>query len=208
MAIIDLNPYEKKIYEDWLENKNKPSISPATAAKLFGLFVHGVSCQEICNLNAPAFCIEQVIEARVRDQWDEKRRAYTDDLYSGVVNNVRQTQVESIEFVSDLLAASHKLHGQKLKRFIQTGDETQLTGMTVDSFRTYKAVCETLLKLTGQDRASIEKRLPGADRPGVHIENAQILNLGQDSQVITPKLAGQVLAYLESKMPEEPDLEE
>ena len=202
MATTDLSPAEKKIYQDWQENKSKPSISPATAAKLFGLFVHGISCQEIVNINTPAFCIEQVLEARVRDGWDEKRRSYTDDLYAGVLNNVRQVQVESIQFVSDMLAAAHKHHGNKLRRYLQNGDEKELDGMSVDSFRTYKSVAETLLKLTGQDKdkTPIDKRLP--DQPsstGVHIQNANILNLQQDSQLVPPKVASQILAYLESK---------
>jgi len=167
--------------------------------------VHGISCAEIVVLNAPAYVVEQVLEARVRDQWDEKRRTYTDDLYAGILNNVRQTQVESIQFVSTLLAAAHKHHGQKLRRYLQTGDEKDLDGMSIDSFRSYKTVAETLLKLTGQDRGAIEKRLDKQPTAGVHIDNANILNIGQDAKSITPQIAGQVLAYLESKRPPEPE---
>lgn len=207
MALDDLSPAEKKIYQDWQENKNKPSISPTTAVKLFGLFIHGIGCQEIVNLNAPAFCIEQILEARVRDQWDEKRKTYTDEIYAGIVSNARQTQVESVQFVSTLLAAAHKFHGQKLQRYLQTGDEKELTGMSVDSFRTYKSVAETLLKLTGQDRATIEKRI---EKPGVNIQNAQILNLsgGPVPPSVSPQIANQILAYLESKQVPETEDEE
>lgn len=207
MARINLTAAEQKIYDNWLEVKNKPSVSPSRAVKLFELFLHGISCEEIVKINAPEFCLEQVLEARVRDGWDEKRDAYTTQLYAGAVENVRQIQVESVHFVADMLAAAHKQHGDKIRRYLQTGDEKDLAGaMSIGSFQTYKQVAETLLKLTGQDRSSIEKRLdkpvPSVVAP-MNIDKATILQMSSAQGVVTPEMAGRILNLLDSKRPRE-----
>lgn len=161
-----LSEKEQALRAAWKETKNKPSLAPALSAQLFELFVHGLSCQDIVDLNRGVYKLEQVLEVRVRDGWDERRKQYVDQLFGSVIARVAQTQVESVGFITDMLAAAHKRHGDKLQKYLQTGDESDLPrDINIDSWTNYKSAVETLLKITGQEKSG---RLPfqtGRDKP-------------------------------------------
>lgn len=155
-ALGFLSEKEKAILAHWQETKTKPSIATALSAQLFELFVHGLSCQEIVELNRGVYKLEQVLEARVRDLWDSRRQAYLDQLFGTVIGRVSQTQMESVGFITDMLAAAHKKHGKQLQEYLQYGDESKLPkGINIDSWTNYKSAVETLMKLTGQDKARL-----------------------------------------------------
>lgn len=155
MANGDLSAKEQSLYLEWLEKKTKPSLSPSLSTQLFQLFLNGYSCDEICEHHNKIYPIGQILEARVRDEWDRRRKEHLDQLYSKVFDRVKQTQFESVAFTSDLLAAAHKLYGQKIKTFLETGKEDDLgeaQGL-IKSLDAYRKVAEMLLKLTGQDKS-------------------------------------------------------
>jgi hypothetical protein len=60
--------------------------------------------------------------------------------------------MESVMFSADLLASANKMFGDKLKKYIQTGDERELGTLKIDSLKQYRDAVELLLKLTGQDK--------------------------------------------------------
>jgi hypothetical protein len=86
----------------------------------------------------------------VEGLWDEKREAHIGDLLSGVRERVQQSQVEAIAFACDLLSAAHKQYGDRIKRYIQTGNEEELGDLKVKSLKDYKEVVSLVMSLTGQ----------------------------------------------------------
>lgn len=156
----------------------------------------------------------QVLDARVRDNWDEKRRTYRDHLYGTVLQRVMQTQTEAVAFTSDLLAAAHRLYGPKLEKFIQSGDPNDLgvAEKLIQSLDAYRKVAETLLKLTMQDRdkhgASDIKWLAASPTQPIRPDEietqalpaAQVVKqLPGSVEVVDSSLAGQILDFLTNK---------
>jgi len=144
----DLSEKELKAYEYFVASE-EAEISPTTQAQLFELFLNGKSCQEIHKMN-PGFQLGQIVSSRINGQWDELRKEYQDGLLKNVKDRAQQAQLETVVLLSDMLAAASKIHGKRLKKFIQTGDEKDLGGLRIESIRTLKDVLEMLLKATGQ----------------------------------------------------------
>lgn len=148
-----LTESEEKVLAAWLETRNRPPLSAVTAAKFFEVFLHGSDCQEICRLNDNLYSLGMILEARVGFGWDRRRDDYLASLYSGIADRARQAQLESVGFVSDMMSATAKLYGDKVKKYLQTGDEDLVKDLPVKSMSGYKQMIELLLKMTGQDKA-------------------------------------------------------
>ncbi len=187
IEIAGLNAGESKTLTEWRDKRNKATtkdkrlLAPMaldTSMSLFQLYLHGLTCEEILSQEAnKGFTMGQLLEARVRDGWDTRRQAYLDRLFSTIFDRVKQTQMESVSFTTDLLAAAHKLYGDQLRKFLQTGDEKDL-GKAADlikSLDAYRKVADVLLKMTGQDKDKDRRPdmlprsvyVPGGDTPGV-----------------------------------------
>lgn len=152
MALADLDDKDLAVYKDWQEKKNRPSLALSLSLQLFELFLHGLTVREIVEMNKNTYRYEQVIEARVRDDWDGRRRAHLDNLFGSIYTKVTQAQAEAASFLTDMLAVAHKQHGTGLKTYLQTGDDKDLAGIQIQSWQGYKSVVESLMKLTGQDK--------------------------------------------------------
>jgi hypothetical protein len=145
-----LSPEEMKAYKAYLK-KNDPPLAPRVQAELFSLYINGSTTEEIAKLN-PNFSLGMVVRAKVDGLWDQRRDAHLDHLFSTVRDRVSQVQMESVVFTSDLLASANKMFGDKIKKYIQTGDEAELGTLKIDSLKQYRDAVELLLKLTGQDK--------------------------------------------------------
>ena len=145
-----LSPEETKAYKAYLK-KNEPPLSPRVQAELFSLYLNGSTTEEIAALN-PNFNLGMIVRAKVDGLWDQRRDAHLDALFSGVRDRVQQVQMESVLFTSDLLASANKMFGDKIKKYIQTGDESYLGTLKIDSLKQYRDAVDLLLKLTGQDK--------------------------------------------------------
>lgn len=125
-------------------------ISPATRAKLFSLFLQGHDCVEIARLNQ-GITLGQIVRVRVDDLWDDKRREHIEALLGEVKTRLQQTTLESVEFVSNLLAATHKQYGDQLKKYLQSGDPADLGPFSIHGLRQYREAIQLLRELSGQD---------------------------------------------------------
>lgn len=138
---------EKEQYAlDYHRNKREPSLAPVTQAQLFQLYLQGHDCDEIRRLR-PNFSLGQIVEARVEGQWDMRRQEHVQRLMRATQEKVAQTQLESVEYICNLVAAHHRLQGDKLKRFLMSGDPKDLGDAGITSFKQYKEVLATLREL-------------------------------------------------------------
>lgn len=156
-----LNVREQSAYDEHMRHQNAP-LSPSLEAELFQLYLNGVGLEDIARLNK-GLRLGAIARSAVEGDWYQKRRDYADSLLVSVVPRVQQIQAEAIVFAADLLAAAHKLHGQKIRRFLQTGDESELGDFKVSTIDQYRKGAELLLKLTGQDGKGPKKSEPPDD---------------------------------------------
>jgi len=147
--IEGLPPVELEAYSKYVSKGGAP-LSPGVQAQLFSLYLHGDSCEEIAELNKN-FTLGMIVKAKVDGLWEHKRIAHLRELLDSVKDRVTQTQLESALFASDLLAATHKIHGKKLRKAIQTGNEDDAGELAIHSIKQYRDAVDLLLKVTGQD---------------------------------------------------------
>ena len=145
-----LTPREQEQLDEWRAKPNFP-LALSTSLKLYELFLEGYDCEQIVKTIDGKFDIGTVLDARLRHDWDGRRDAHLASLYSNVVEKVKKTQAEGAMFLADLLAAAHKLHGGKIRKYLQSGDEKDLGEFRIGSIEGYKKVAEILLRMTGQD---------------------------------------------------------
>jgi hypothetical protein len=192
IAIIKakLTSNENQAYEKYIESQGKP-LAFSVQLQFYELFLSGSNCEEILRLN-PAFPLGAIVKARIEGGWDTRREQYMAVMLDSVRERVQQTQLEAIYFAADLLSAAHKLHGDKLKKFKQTGNVEELGTLRIDSLKAYKEAVELLLKLTGQDKDSKVKgevlHRHTVEQP-VPVENTSL----------TPEQAAKVLEIIEAK---------
>lgn len=150
LAKTNLSPSELVTYQEYVDS-GKPPLSPQVQKQLYELFLNGKSCSEIVRLN-PNFSLGMVLRARVDGRWDDLRDAHVAELLSGVRERVQHTQTEAVNFACDLMSAVHKLQGDRIKKYLQTGDQEELGKLAETlNLRSYQTVVEMLLKLTGQE---------------------------------------------------------
>lgn len=137
----------------------KHQLSPDTAAKLFELYLNGSNCGEIHRLNK-AFPYESILWARVKFDWDQRKDEYATVLTTQVAQKVIKASLETTSLLTDMLAVAHKKHGDRLKKYLQTGDEEDLgDALNIDTIHGLMKAVEGLQKITGQDRnVKIDKR--------------------------------------------------
>jgi len=127
-------------------------LSPDTAMRFFQLFLNGSDCKEIHRINK-VFPYEAILLARVKFRWDEERDSYIMKLQTTIRDKVMKAQLETTDLMTDILVAAKKKHGDKIKKYLQSGDEEDLKGaFSVDTIHSLMKLSESLLKITGQDK--------------------------------------------------------
>ncbi len=193
---------ERGIYNEWKEMATKKPLSITTSLKMYELFLNGYSCEEIARLNDNKFPSGMILESRLRDGWDDRRSQHLAELYGGVFDKVRQTQTEAIVFVADLMSAAHRKHGDKVKKFLQSGDAADLGALSIDTMTSYKTAADMLMKLTGQDK----EKTPITNKTVVVGQNVSVASSEekpalQESNVVTSNIADRILQFLEAGEP-------
>lgn len=146
-----LTPEEHIEYDRYCRS-GKPDLSLSTSLKLYELWVQGLDCAAIAKLNA-ALTIGAILKARIDHRWDERRDAYLAEIYGNANDRLKQIGAESLNFLGLTLAVAHKQYGEKMARYLQTGNPEDLGTFQVQSLHQYKSVLEALKVLTGGDRA-------------------------------------------------------
>jgi hypothetical protein len=181
-----LTPEDYAALKKYIDGGGLP-LALSTASSFFELFLNGNDPKEIHQLNK-AFAYETILWARVRYNWDHLKDEYAARLHELVREKVIKAQLESACLLSDMLAVANKKHGAKIKKFLQTGKESDLGGaLQIDSIQHMLKVVEGLQKITGQDRThkiskeeTINLNLNGivSDDSGISVDAAaQVLSI-------------------------------
>jgi len=141
-------------------HERDPALSPARQAQLYELYLNGMSCTEISRYAKGGARLGLVVKACVEGDWYNKYQTYTEHLLRTVTGRVRQVQSEAVNFAADCLAVAHKQHGLAMKKYLETGDPSDLGEFSLKNLSQYRTMVELLLKLTGQDRAKPLNSLP------------------------------------------------
>lgn len=147
--------------------------------------------EEIRRLN-PSLQLGEIVAAAIEGDWHRRRDEHLDDLLTQTALRVQQVTLETADFVCDLLSVANREHGDKLRRFLQSGNEAELGDFRITSLPALKMAIETLQKLTGQDRQS-----------KVHIAGEVFHRQDNVSRVPTAAEAGAALKLILGKASQE-----
>lgn len=151
-ALSCLTEREAQAYRYFARAKQS-ELSVALSDELYELFSQGRNTLEICKLKQNMIGHGAIVHARVRDLWDKRLQDRQRDLMERVPQVVQQTQLESAEFLTKLLAGAHKLFSAQLDQYLATGDKAHLVGTPLEglTLRQYQQILATLATATGQD---------------------------------------------------------
>lgn len=147
-----LSEEEYLMYKDALDNGVK-SIAPSLQAQMFELFLDGYDCKEISKQN-PHFSEKDILYCRIKYKWDNERDLYAFKLRDLVKKRLEQTKLESIEYITNMLAVHHKVSKDQMLRYLQSGKEEDIPTQWIKNPNSYKNVIEILQKLTGEDKVT------------------------------------------------------
>jgi hypothetical protein len=125
-----------------------------------------------------------IVKARIDFDWDGKKEEYINNLFSTIKEKTTQTQLEAIEFSATSMAVFHKLWNTRFKKFLQTGDESELGDLKNMSFKVYKEISEGLLKLTGQDKKQ-------------QVISGEVVHKIEDGKTLAPSDAANILKIID-----------
>jgi hypothetical protein len=166
VALTRLTPDEHIELERY-RRSGKPPLSPNASIELYTIWMQGVDCAELARLN-PGLSLGCVLMARVDHRWDERRDAYLAEKFSTANDRLKQVGAEALNFLGLTLAVTHKQQGEKMVKYLKTGDPADLGTFHVTGIHGYKQVIETIARLTGADRKVIVKEgngLPASSQP-------------------------------------------
>jgi hypothetical protein len=183
---------EQVAYDKFLRS-GKARVSVDFNKRLYELYLRGLGCDAIAVLN-PGLSLGMVCCARVDGRWDERRDQYTAELLSETNGLLRQTAAEALQFLSLVLAVAHREHGEKLKKYLASGNPDDLGDFRIESFGNYKSVIETVAKLVGADQSrTVTHRMVG----GAEQKMEDVGIVGALSGRLTPKQAELMRAAME-----------
>lgn len=178
---------ERAAYEEYVRKGNQ-NISPSTQAQFLALFLRGKSCEEIQSINT-GWPLGAIVKCRIEGNWDTKLEEYREQLFTGVRERLAQIELESVNFLTDMLAAAHKQQGDRIKKYLQTGNEDDLGDMKISSIGAYSKVVELLLKTTGQERQqTIQHNHNISAPPAVNLDSLASATSEQASDLLTKLL--------------------
>lgn len=131
------------------------AISPTLSSQMFQLFLEGYSCAEIAKINPP-FSEGDILICRQKYDWDREKDLYIVELQNRVKDKLLKTKLESLDFLTNTLSASHKYYNQKMLKYIQTGKEDDKPDNLIAGPKAYKDIVESITKLTGEDRVTTQ----------------------------------------------------
>ena len=198
-AMSKLSIDEQIAYDKALRSGRAP-LAPTFNQKLYDLYLRGFSSADIVTAN-PGLDLGAVVRARVDGDWDARRDRYTGELLTDSAASLRQTAAESLNFLSLILAVAHKEHGEKLRKYLVSGDPADLGDFKIESFKGYKLIIDTIAQLIGANQKSTvtHKMAPGGPVEAGHgsspEEGGGILGMAQGA--LTPKQADAMRLILE-----------
>jgi (2Fe-2S) ferredoxin len=153
---------ELRAYRYFVQH-NQASIADEKAEELFALYQRGSSCEEIRRL-FPQFGLGQVVALRVMNDWDSRKQGEVETIQREVPARVQTAQLETQEFLANLLHASNKRFNDALKLYIATGDPKHLIDAKVplpSNFKELDALVTLYMKISGTDTKRVEVSVKG-----------------------------------------------
>lgn len=143
-----LSSEELMSFHEW-QDSEQTELPLVMGVRFYSLFLNGNSCEDIVRLN-PGVTLGQVVHARLAYDWDKRKEAYLADLLTRTEQRHRQVAMETINFISDLLAVNNVRYGSRLKKFLVTQKEEDLGDLAI-GLKQFQEMAQLHQKLAGTE---------------------------------------------------------
>jgi hypothetical protein len=171
------------------KRKAEAPLPLALALKMYELYLNGFSCEEIWRVNGQKYPLGQIVDAKLRYEWDDRKAEQLDSLYGSIEEKVLHVKNDAVSHLAGLLAAAHKIWGDRVAQFLQEGDQTLLAGFDPSAIKTYKEIL-SMLQMLVANKDTKEVKVSG-NVEHVHTQ-------GIDAKKMTGKSASDLLRIIES----------
>lgn len=158
---------------------------------MFSLYMAGKTYNEISQITKTKKDLVLYMAAKMR--WYEQRITHLQDIQKEMVKKIKDTKVESINFIANLINFHHKYYGEEIDRYITTGDRTVITGLDMKFLTQYFKSIEVLEKLMNPSninpKSSTTININGAKEIKQVNDNTLEINQDTDSASILKALA-------------------
>jgi hypothetical protein len=151
-----LSTAENDALDKW-ERGKRPQLSITTVAKYYELYLQGCSTEDIARLN-PGVDLGAIVHAKIEYGWDLEKSKYVLNLTNNIKEQAVKTHLESVKFLGNVIALTHMRFDEKLKKFFQSKDETELGEFSGKDFdlKEYRHNLDLFFRLTGQDARALK----------------------------------------------------
>lgn len=156
-----LTKNESELLAKWVED-GKPGLAKFKAERLGEIYCLGYTCQDIKKW-FPEYPIEVLLWARIQYHWDETRIQYRKVVQQETLNAALAARMESIRFLSDVIAATHTKHRKAILSYIADPDHNEAPGKIVpDNIHSYGYLISLLKEIStpNQDKNMTDKSIP------------------------------------------------
>jgi hypothetical protein len=126
--------------------KNGAPIATSTAIDFFSLYLEGYTIKQIHERHS-AWPLGALVDARVRYKWDDKKKAYLEELETQVMDRMSKIKLESLNFLADMAAVAHNEFREEMIKYLQNPDNTEPPRNRIKSIREYKELMNIIVAL-------------------------------------------------------------
>ena len=161
---------------------------------MFSLYMSGRTYIEISKITKTKKNIVYYMSAKFN--WYSKRMEYLNSIQDAMVKKITTTRVESINFIANLIQFHHKWYGEKIDKYMETGDNLHIEDMDVKSLGQYFKSIEILEKMLNP--SNVNK--PGNSGTIININSAgneiNSSDIKDNTIDVEPGAAGDILKKL------------
>lgn len=115
---------------------------------MFQLYLRGMSCEDIRQLTG--FGLGQVVEAKVRGQWDRRKTEYDASLLLDGAEAIKRSQLEAALLSADMITAAATLNRKRIAKYLMSHDEKDLGDLSIGSLGALQKALEIMMTATRQ----------------------------------------------------------
>jgi hypothetical protein len=134
-------------------DRGEPPLELQRAMELYELFLNGMNCEQIYKAYSGVIPYGQILDARDRYNWDKKRRDQIAEAFKSVEERVVKSKMDAIQHLTLLLASAHKMLGDRVQKYLATGDESYLGTLDPSNLKNYTTILQTLNALTDSQKS-------------------------------------------------------
>lgn len=159
---------------------------------MFSLYMSGKNYTEISQITKVKKNLVLYMSAKMR--WYDKRMEYLNEIQTKMTKKLKDTRVESLNFISDLISMHHKYYGDEIDKYLATGDKTIVENMDLKALSQYFKSIEILEKI--MNPANVNKGNGGVNVNVNTTGDSKIQQVDNNTIEITSGNAGNLLKAL------------